>query len=54
MHPAPDRSADLEALEHWSTTEPDFDHPIPLWDSSRLDLDYAVSAMLARDSRATG
>lgn len=48
LNSAPDRSADLEALDRWlHTTEPGFDHAgTPLWDGSHLDLHDAVSALL--------
>lgn len=52
MHPAPERSADLEALDRWlATAEPGFDPAgTPLWDGSHLDLHYAVSSMLSAHS----
>lgn len=53
LHPAPERSTDLEELDRWlHTAEPGFDCTgTPLWDGSHLDLHYAVSALLAAESR---
>jgi hypothetical protein len=56
IEPAPDRGADLEALDHWlRTAEPEFDrNGTPRWDGSRFDLDEVLTSMLvAERSRAT-
>jgi hypothetical protein len=44
LHAAPERSTDLEAIDHWlHTIEPGFDrNGTPLWDGSPLDLQVAV------------
>jgi hypothetical protein len=49
LHPAPERSDDLEAMDHYlRTAEPGFDRDgTPLWDGSRLDLDLVLSWMFA-------
>jgi hypothetical protein len=54
LHPAPGRIGDLEEIDHWlRTAEPGFDRVgTPLWDGSRLDLDAAVSSMLAWERSA--
>jgi hypothetical protein len=51
LHPAPERSEDLEAIDHWlRTAEPGFDRDgTPLWDGSRLDLDLVLSWMFAAE-----
>ncbi len=50
--PAPERSADLESLDHWlRSVEPGFDrNGTPLWDGSRFDLDEVMSWMLISQS----
>jgi hypothetical protein len=52
MQPAPDRGADLEALERWlDTAEPGFGRDgTPLWDGSPLDLHSTVSWLLTVES----
>jgi hypothetical protein len=54
LHQAPDRTTELETLDHWlHTAEPGFNrNATPLWDGSRLDLRHAVSCMLAMESPA--
>jgi hypothetical protein len=50
LHPTPDRSTNLEELDHWlRTAEPGLDRGTPLWDGSRLDLEYAVNSMLSAE-----
>jgi hypothetical protein len=49
LHPAPERSDDLDAVDHWlRTAEPGFDRDgTPTWDGSRLDHDLVLSWMFA-------
>jgi hypothetical protein len=51
LHPAPERSGDLEAIDHWlRTAEPGFDRDgYPQWDGSRMDLDVVLSSMLVAE-----
>jgi hypothetical protein len=49
--PAPERSVDLEEIDHWlRTADPGFDHDgNPQWDGSRMNLDDVLSSMLVAE-----
>jgi hypothetical protein len=55
LRPAPDRGQDLEAIDLWLRSEPDYDHErFPTWDGTRLDLDEVLSWMwVAEKTRRT-
>ncbi|MFV8749775.1 DUF222 domain-containing protein [Nannocystaceae bacterium ST9] len=51
LRPSPTRGEDLEVIDHWLRTEPDFDHDnTPRWDGTRFDLGEVLSWMFVAEA----